>query len=431
MPFDVASVRPAGRQRIAIVGGGISGLSCAWLLSGTHDVTVYEAAPRLGGHARTVLAGKRGDQPVDTGFIVFNYANYPHLTGLFRDLHVPVERSDMSFGVSIGGGRIEYALASVNGIFGQRRHLASPRFHGMIRDILRFNARAAQVVAGQPQMTIDHLLANLGLGRWFRDYYLLPICGAIWSTPAQAIGAFPAESLIRFMANHALLSATGQHQWWTVSGGSQSYVSRLQAALVARGVALRPGTPVARVSRAGQGVTVLTAGDSPRQFDQVVFACHADVALAMIDHPTPDERAALGAIRFQDNHTVLHRDPGFMPKRRACWSSWVYSTDHMQPAQEPLGVTYWMNKLQNIPQDDPMFVTLNPGRRIEERLIYDQVTFRHPVFDHDALAAQTRIAAMQGQNRSWFAGAWLRNGFHEDGFASAMRIARRLAPVPA
>lgn len=425
MPFDQTCSSP---QRIAVIGGGISGLSAAWALCKRHEVTLYEAEPRFGGHARTVMAGVRGDQPVDTGFIVFNYANYPHLTALFRDLEVPVERSDMSFGVSIGGGRLEYALASLNGLFGQRRNGANPLFWGMLRDIMRFNAQA-EAVAQEPGLTIDQLIARLRLGRWFRDYYLLPICGAIWSTPAQSIGGFPAQALVRFMGNHALLSATGQHQWWTVSGGSGAYVSRLVAALGRAGVALRPGVPVGRVLRDEAGVTICTAAEAPRRFDQVVFASHADVTLRLIDLPTPDETASLGAVRFQDNHTVLHRDAGFMPQRRACWSSWVYSTDHMHPTETPLGVTYWMNRLQNIPQSDPMFVTLNPGRGIDEALIYDQVTFRHPVFDHAALAAQDRIARMQGQNRSWFAGAWLRNGFHEDGFASALRIARRLAPV--
>ncbi len=423
MPFDQTTA-----QSIAIIGAGISGLSAAWVLSGQHRVTLYEAEPRLGGHARTVTAGLRGDQPVDTGFIVFNYANYPHLTGLFRDLDVPVERSDMSFGVSIGGGRLEYALASLGGLFGQRVNAANPRFWAMLRDILRFNARAADEAA-DPSLTIDQLLARLRLGRWFRDYYLYPICGAIWSTPPQAIGAFPAQALVRFMGNHALMQPTGQHQWWTVSGGSAAYVSRLTGALAARGVQLRPATPVHRVARDTGGVTLHTARDVPRRFDQVIFATHADVTLRLLTQPTDQEREILGAFRFQDNHTVLHRDPGFMPRRRACWSSWVYSTDSLRPSDKPLGVTYWMNRLQNIPDSDPLFVTLNPSRPIRDELVYDQVTFRHPLFDHAALAAQGRLAGLQGRNRSWFAGAWMRNGFHEDGFASALRVARRLAPV--
>lgn len=425
MAFDLTHGAP---QRIAIIGGGITGLAAAWSLRRHHHVTLYEAEPRLGGHARTVLAGRRGDQPVDTGFIVFNYANYPHLTGMFRDLDVPVETSDMSFGVSLLGGRLEYALRTVDSLFGQRSNLLSPGFYGMIRDILRFNAGAEAATAGRPDLTIADLVAELGLGRRFRDHYLFPICGAIWSTPTSGIGAFPAEALIRFMRNHALLSPDGQHQWWTVTGGSRSYVSRLEAALRQAGAVLRPGTPVASVTRDASKVTVRGTTFLPETYDQVIFACHADQTLAMLADATDDERAALGAVRFQPNRAVLHRDPAVMPRRRRCWSSWVYRTDTAGGQGASVGVSYWMNRLQNIPEDDPLFVSLNPEIAIRDEAIYDETTFRHPVFDHAALDAQRHIAAMQGQRRSWFAGAWLRNGFHEDGFATALRITRQLLP---
>lgn len=423
MPFDLSHGAP---QRIAVIGGGIAGLATARLLAPHHHVTLYEAAPRLGGHARTVLAGLRGDQPVDTGFIVFNYANYPHLTALFRDLDVPVEKSDMSFGVSLRGGRLEYALRTGNALFGQRRNLLDPGFHAMLRDILRFNARAeGEARAGE---TIAGLIGRMGLGRRFRDDYLFPVCGAIWSTPAQGIGAFPAEALLRFLRNHALMSRSGQHQWWTVTGGSIAYVARLQAALVAAGVDLRPGTPVMAVSRDAGGVTLRAERAEGVRFDQVVFATHADQALALLADAVPAERAALGAVRFQPNRAVLHRDPAVMPRQRRCWSAWVYR-DGAAAAQGGVGISYWMNRLQNIPDSDPLFVTLNPGPGIDPRAVYDETTFRHPVFDAGALAAQGRIAAMQGERRTWFAGAWLRNGFHEDGFATALRVARRLLPV--
>jgi predicted NAD/FAD-binding protein len=428
MPFDLTRGAP---QRLAIIGGGIAGLSAAWSLAPAHRVTLFEASPRLGGHARTVMAGRRGDQAVDTGFIVFNYANYPHLTAMFRDLDVPVERSDMSFGVSLRGGQVEYALSTANSVFGQRRNLLRPGFHLMLRDILRFNAGAEAEAEASPGLTIADLLDRLGLGRAFRDDYLFPICGAIWSTPSSQIGGFPAQALLRFMRNHALMSPSGQHQWWTVSGGSQSYVSRLTAALSARLVELRPASPVQSVRRDEGRVWVRAHGGSEEEFDQVIFACHADQALALLQDAHPDEVAALGAIRFQDNHAVLHSDSSVMPQRRRCWASWIYRTEADQNPAEGVGVTYWMNRLQNIPQDDPLFVTLNPAREIDPRLVQDQVTFRHPVFDAAALQAQQKIAAMQGERRSWFAGAWLRNGFHEDGFASSMRIARRLMPVQA
>ena len=423
MPFDLTHEAP---QRIAIIGGGISGLSAAWLLGGLHDVTVYEAENRLGGHARTVVAGRNGDQPVDTGFILFNYANYPNLTALFRDLNVPVEKSDMSFGVSLMAGRLEYALRSGDALFGQRRNLISPGFLGMIRDILRFNDHAEGTA--RPDETIDDLLARMGLGQRFRDHYLFPICGAIWSTPASGIGAFPAEALIRFMRNHALMSAGQQHQWWTVSGGSASYVTRLEAALRQRRVQIRSGTPVLSVTRRDSRVTVQGAASLPESYDQVIFACHADQALALLADATPQEQAALGAVRFQPNRTVLHSDPAVMPRRKRCWSSWVYRSDGTGGDGAGIGVSYWMNRLQNIPQDDPLFVSLNPAIAIRDEAIQDEVTFRHPVFDQAALQAQKQIAAMQGANQTWFAGAWLRNGFHEDGFASALRIARRLLP---
>lgn len=422
MAFDLT---PSAPQRVAIIGGGISGLSAAWQLSKHHHVTVFEADRRWGGHARTVLAGRRGDQPVDTGFIVFNYVTYPHLTRLFQDLDIPVERSDMSFAVSANGGRFEYALSSLDSLFGQRRNLLNPGFYGLLRDITRFNAKAEEA-ASNPRLTIDELTEKLGLSDRFRDHYLRPFCGAIWSTPANRIGAFPAQSLVNFLRNHALLSATGQHQWWTVSGGSKSYVLPLIKSLQSRGVDLRPGAVVTRVERTSEAATIRGPKGEAQSFDQIVFACHADMALKLLDQPTAAETAALGAVQFQDNHIVLHKDHSVMPNRRRCWASWVYKETPGASEAAPLGASYWMNKLQNIPQDDPLFVTLNGASKIRDEDIYDTCTFRHPVFDHRALRAQGEIDAVQGRNRTWFAGAWLRNGFHEDGVASAMRIARRL-----
>ena len=423
MAFDLTKGCP---QRIAIVGGGISGLACAWLLARHHKVTLYEGEHRLGGHARTVLAGKKGDQPVDTGFIVFNHVNYPHLTAMFRDLDVPLARSDMSFGVSLDGGRVEYALRSGNALYGQRRNLLDPRFHLMIRDILRFNAGAEAEVAAAPELTLEALIEHMGLGARFRDHYLYPFCGAIWSTPDHDIGAFPASALVRFMRNHGLLSRGEHHQWWTVDGGSVRYVDRLAAVLGRVGVNLRSGTPVRSVARSDRSVTLRGEGAEAEEFDHVILATHPDQALEMLTDADMAERTALTAIRFQPNHAILHADPSVMPQRRLCWSSWISRSG---AGSAGVGVSYWMNRLQNIPEDDPLFVTLNQHEGINPQLIYDQVTFRHPVFDLAALDAQARIAAMQGNRNTWFAGAWLRNGFHEDGFASAMRIARRLLPT--
>ncbi len=424
MSFDAS---PTSRQRIAIVGGGISGLAAAWLLSARHEVTLYEAAPRLGGHARTVLAGINGDQPVDTGFIVFNYVNYPHLTAMFRDLDVPVEKSDMSFGATIDNGRVEYGLNGLRALLGQRSNLARPGFLRMVRDILRFNARA-EAVAKCDSTTIGDLISDLQLGPWFKRYYLTPICGAIWSTPPDEILSFPALSLVRFFRNHALLSATNQHQWWTVKGGSVEYIRRLEAHLHSAGCTLRPGTPVQAVERHSGGVTIRAQGCEAEDFDQVIMASHSDDTLRLLTHPTAAERQALGDLRYQDNRMILHRDEAQMPRRRACWSSWVYKADSATP-RTAIGVTYWMNRLQNIPENDPMFVSLNPVAPVRQELTYDEKTFRHPVFDRAALRAQADLGRIQGQNRTWFAGAYLRHGFHEDGFVSAVRVARQMDRV--
>lgn len=421
MSLEAVQIRP---QRIAIIGGGISGLAAADLLAPHHAVSVFEAAPRLGGHARTVMAGRNGDQPVDTGFIVFNYANYPHLTRMFQDLDVPVTKSDMSFGASINGGALEYGLGNLAAMTAQKRNLLRPQFARMIRDILRFNGKA-EALATDDSATIDDLMRDLKLGDWFQRFYLMPLCGAIWSTPPDDIRAFPARPLVQFFRNHALLSATGQHQWWTVDGGSIEYVKRLEYRLRGRGVAMRLSTPVNSVSRDGQKSVVHSNAGPIEPFDQVIFACHSDQALRLLERPTPQEQSALSAIRFQDNQMILHRDTAQMPKRRSVWSSWVYKADTTRP-EPAIGVTYWMNRLQNIPQNDPLFVSLNPSEPVADDLIYDQKTFRHPVFDAAALSAQRQLTQMQGQNNTWFAGAYTRHGFHEDGFASAVRIARMM-----
>lgn len=417
-------------RRVAVIGGGISGMATALLLAPGRQVTLMEAEPRLGGHARTVVAGKRGDQAVDTGFIVFNYANYPHLTRLFAELDVPVEKSDMSFGASLDGGRLEYALRSLPALFAQKRNLLRPGFLAMLRDILRFNAEAEALAESRPEMTVAELTRALGLGEAFRRNYLMPICGAIWSTPAAEVGAFPAKSLLRFFRNHALLSPKGQHQWWTISGGSVEYVRRLSARLKMIGVEIRTSCPVRSVSRDETGVTIRAEGGLPERFDAVVMACHSDQALHLLRDPSAAELSALSAVAYRPNRAVLHADPGQMPRRRACWSSWVYQSER-RGENAGVGVTYWMNRLQNIPENDPLFVTLNPQRPIDPRLIYDEVTFSHPVFDRTALAAQEAISAMNGAQGTWYAGAWLRFGFHEDGFASAHRIARAMAQVQA
>ncbi|UWR22178.1 NAD(P)/FAD-dependent oxidoreductase [Sulfitobacter sp. S190] len=428
MPFETAdgfdpNSAPKSR-RIAVIGAGISGMGAAYKLAPHNRVTLFEAGDRIGGHARTVVAGKNGDQPVDTGFIVFNYANYPHLAELFDELDVPVVKSNMSFGASIDGGRLEYALTSFNAMFAQRRNLVNPKFIGMLRDIVKFNKTALDV-AQDTSLSTAEFLAKMGTGDYFRDYYLLPLSGAIWSTPTEKIMDFPAHAMIQFFENHALLNYSGQHQWYTVEGGSASYVTRLEAAMRRHGVDIRVKAPIAAVRRDGIGVDVRTAGGDWERFDEVIFATHSDDTLSMLADPTAKEAAALGAIGYQPNDIVLHADTDIMPKRRATWASWVYTEDR-DNRSERIDLTYWMNSLQPIPQDDPHFVTLNTKRTIREELIYDQVTLRHPVYDLAALAAQKDVRAFNGENGTWFCGAWMRHGFHEDGLASAVSVVRAL-----
>jgi uncharacterized protein len=421
MPFETTAAAP---RRIAVIGGGISGMSAAHMLGDSHHVVLFEAEHRLGGHARTVIAGKRGDQPVDTGFIVFNSVNYPHLVRLFDKLDVPVAKSSMSFGASIDGGRIEYGLASLDTLFAQRKNLMNPKFLGMIRDILRFNKHA--VAVAKPGMVIRDLLAALGTGDYFRDYYITPFSGAIWSTPTKGILDFPADAMIRFFDNHRLLHTEGQHQWFTVQGGSVQYVSRLQATLVQQGVDVRLGAAIAGVQRFNGGVQIRAQGAEWESFDDVVFATHSDDALAMLSDASAAERANLGAVRYQPNEAVLHCDESMMPRLRKTWSSWAYVEPKGGPGDR-IDLTYWMNSLQPIPMDDPHFVTLNSNRAIRDECIYDSVTFRHPVYDTAALQAQAAIRLMNGTANTWFCGAWMKNGFHEDGIGSAVDVVNAMS----
>ncbi len=365
---------PISPKNIAVIGGGISGLGAAHALSDTYNVTLFETENRLGGHARTILAGKNGDQPVDTGFIVFNYANYPELSKLFSDLNVPVVKSDMSFGASVCGGKIEYALRNFDAIFAQRKNVFNPKFIKMVWDINRFNTLGL-TVADDKSITIRQFLERLKTGDWFRDCLL--------------------------------------------------YVSRLENVLLKKQVDIRLSTPVASVSRHETGVAIKTYRDEVQMFDEVVFATHSDDTLALLTDASPTERQNLGCIKYQDNEVVLHSDVSLMPKLHKCWASWVY-TERKDKSSEKIDLTYWMNSLQPIPLDDPMFVTLNSTRNIEHSQIFDQVTMRHPVYDLDVLEAQKEIAKTNGQNRTWFSGAWVKNGFHEDGLTSGLDVARKI-----
>ena len=420
--------------RIAIVGTGIAGLGSAYLLHPRHEITVYEKSPRLGGHSRTVTVDYDGRGiAVDTGFIVFNRPNYPNLCGLFSHLGVPTHASNMTFAASIRDGWLEWGAKDLDAVVGQRRNLLRPKFGLLLRDVLVFNAQAQGMVERHPDLNLEGLIRKLGLGDWFRRYYLLPMSGAIWSCPPCEMMNFPARSLVRFFANHHLMSFTGQPQWRTVSGGSQAYVSRLAAPFAHR---IRLGCAAVAVTRrpstaTGPGKIEVRDSDGGLEiYDQVVMASHGDETLALLKDADGEERAALGAFRYQKNLAVLHRDQSLMPRRRRCWASWVYTSDgdFFHPK---ITVTYWMNLLQGIDQRYPLFVSLNPKRDIPAPLIFDACEFDHPVFDNGAIAAQASMAALQGRRGTWFAGAHLGHGFHEDGLASAVRVAKALgAAIP-
>lgn len=409
------------RLEIAVIGSGISGLSAAWLLSERHDVTLFEIDRRLGGHSNTVLAPTNGASiPVDTGFIVYNEVTYPNLTALFAHLGVPTEATEMSFAVSIDGGRLEYAGSDLAGLLAQPSNLVRPRFYAMMTDLLRFYRQAPRDLGRLEGVTLaDYLDAN-GYGRAFREDHLYPMAAAIWSTPATDVGAYPAEAFIRFCDNHGLLKLSGRPQWRTVKGGSRAYVAKLAEPLNGQAMI---GRDVKIVERSSAGV-VIEDGLRQRLFDKVLVACHADQALGVLKAPTEAERQILGAFRYSRNYAVLHGDERLMPRRRAAWAAWNYLATSDRSSGP--SVTYWMNRLQHIDPSVPLFVTLNPV--VEPRLdrVYNQFTYEHPLFDQAAIEAQRRLWSLQGVGNVWFAGAYFGAGFHEDGLQAGLAAAEAM-----
>jgi predicted NAD/FAD-binding protein len=412
---------------VAVIGSGISGLACAWLLSARHRVTLFEAAERLGGHSNTAaVASPAGTLAVDTGFIVYNERTYPNLTALFRHLGVATQPSDMSFAVSLDDGALEYAGTSLAGLFAQRRNLIRPRFWAMLRDLLRFYRAAPRDLAALEAdgRTLGAYLDAGRFGRALQDDHLLPMGAAIWSAPPGAMRDHPAAAFIRFCATHGLLALRDRPVWRTVTGGSRRYVAALAAPLAGR---IRCEAKVAAVRRDASGVTVQVPGHAPDRFDDVVIATHADQALAMLPDADAAERQVLGAFRYSRNLAVLHSDSGLMPKRRAVWSSWNY-LGRRDGATAP-AVSYWMNRLQNLPSGFDLFVTLNPPRPPHAGTLLRSERYDHPVFDGAALAAQRELWALQGRRRTWFCGAHFGAGFHEDGLQAGLAVAEALGGV--
>jgi uncharacterized protein len=412
----------ASRKKIAVVGSGITGLSAAWALRDVHDVTVFEADDRLGGHSNTVEIDHGGTRiAVDTGFIVYNGLNYPNMIALFDHLGVATQPSDMSFSVMDGRPAGEWGSDGANGFFAWKRNLASIDHWTVLADMMRFNAQA-QKDAGTRDLTgvtLGDYCRGLGLSQVFLERYLVPMGAAIWSTPEAEMFDYPAASFIRFFDNHRLLHAE-RPQWRTVSGGSRQYVARFADAL---GTRVRLSSPVSDVARVAGGVLVTVAGHAPERFDDLILACHSDQSLGLLRDGDDDERALLGAVRFGANRAVLHADPCFMPGRKAAWASWNVAKG---AADKPVSLTYWMNRLQGIDRTKPLFVTLNPDREPDPALSFASFDYAHPLFDRPAAAAQRLFPKIQGVNRVWFAGAWQGYGFHEDGLRAGLRVALRL-----
>ncbi|HEY7852233.1 MAG TPA: NAD(P)/FAD-dependent oxidoreductase [Caulobacteraceae bacterium] len=420
MTYAIAATRPL---KIAIIGSGISGMSAAWLLSQRHNITLYEADTRLGGHSHTVDAPvEDGHAVVDMGFIVYNEANYPNLVALFDHLGVPTKPSNMGFSVSLDGGRIEYGGDSLPALFAQPRNLLSPRFWSMLKDLVRFYREApTHACALHTGMTsLGEYLDAQGYGSAFQDDHLLPQAAAIWSASVNDIRAYPAAAFIRFCENHGLLKIIDRPLWRTVEGGSRAYVSRLTALFAGK---VRQGLPVTGLTRVGDGVLVRDAAGHAERYDHVVIATHADHGLGLLDDPTPEERQILGAFAYCRNRAVLHSDEDLMPVRRGTWSAWNYVG---RAGVDGLCVTYWMNRLQDLPRRSPLFVTLNPISEPDPAKVIRTEVYDHPLFDAPALRAQERLWELQGRGNTWWCGSYFGSGFHEDGLQAGLAVAEAL-----
>lgn len=406
------------KEKIAIVGAGISGISAAYFLQKKYDVTLFERNSYFGGHSNTADINVRGKSiAVDTGFIVFNERTYKNLVPFFDLLGVESYASDMSFGAFIEEDNIEYSGASLKGLFAQPKNFIRLEFWKMLFSIVKFNRVAQHKTTEElADITLEDLLHNIGVSDSFKKWYLYPMVGAIWSTPVGDLADFPALTFTQFFKNHGLLTIFDQPQWYTVKGGSREYVKK-----ALESIHKYQACPVTKITRGDNFVDVETKKGCER-FDQVVFACPANCILPLLDQPTSDEKKILSAFGYSKNNVYLHCDAAFMPTRQSAWSSWNYfATPH-----GALGVTYWMNKLQNLDTDQNIFVTLNPQQSPKKDHVFKEVTYFHPILNQKAIKAQEEISNIQGKNRTWYCGSYQRYGFHEDGIWSTLRVVNAL-----
>lgn len=422
--------------RIAVIGSGISGLASAWMLSQQYDVTLLEKNDYFGGHTHTVSleTADCGPVAVDTGFIVYNEPNYPLLTDMLDFLNIATQPTEMSFSVSINQGEIEYSGNNLNTLFAQRRNLFSPTHWQMLTDIIRFNRLGKQTLAADPAYTPEQTLETFLTDNSFSDplihHYLLPMAAAIWSCPTQTMLKFPVRSFLQFFENHGLLNIENRPQWQTICDGSHQYIHAIFDRVVSSG-ALNAHTnaQVEAITRHGNHYSIQTPQGVYEGFDHLVFASHADESYALIPNALQAEFQALSAFQYQKNIAYLHSDRALMPKRRMTWAAWNYlrNTD---VAENRVAVTYWMNKLQSLPTQQDVFVTLNPTQIPEPHMTQAIFEYDHPVFDQAAMAAQDALAQLQGRHNLWFAGAYTGYGFHEDGLRSAVNIAKAFGVTP-
>jgi predicted NAD/FAD-binding protein len=418
-------------NRLAIVGTGIAGLGCAHFLQRDFDLTLFEANDYAGGHTNTVEASEGGRRlPIDTGFMVFNQVTYPLLTRLFAELRVPIKPTSMSFSVRHADTGLEFAGSSLNHLFAQRRNLLRPRFWRMLAAINRFNAEAVAALddPAVQHETLGDYVRRRGYGADFFDLYLVPMSSAVWSTPPELMLAFPATTLLRFFHNHGFLGLHTEHPWWTVDGGARTYVEKLTAPFRDR---IQLGTAAERVIRTPRGVTIMTSRGAAQNFDHVILACHGHQSLRLLVNPTPDEARLLSQFNYHPNTATLHTDASVMPRTRLAWSSWNYEIARAASSGRTSTAThYWMNSLQGVSDHENYFVTIGRPESIAPERVLRRIDYEHPLFTLGAIRAQAEIPDLHARAAAttctYFAGAWQRYGFHEDGLFSAHRLAAQL-----